>query len=243
MKYVWEHNGNDTLLYSVDCVGAYTRGETLEIAVVKMSAEIKSYVAWAGREWKDAEQIEIVQEKNSELKIADGDSDVLFESEKAPLSPAEYEELKALVLRSAEDFYVLYASIPDKHKSCLPNRKTFYGDVPRTAQEMYEHTLNVNAYYFGEIGIDADNEGTIVECRKRGFEKLEQSEGFLENPVVEGSYGECWSLRKMLRRFLWHDRIHAKAMYRMARRTFGARGVKNPYQFPDRVIGDAPPEP
>ena len=26
---VWEHNGSDTLLYAVDFVGAYTRGESL----------------------------------------------------------------------------------------------------------------------------------------------------------------------------------------------------------------------
>ena len=28
MRCVWEHNGNDTLLYSVDYIGAYTRGSS-----------------------------------------------------------------------------------------------------------------------------------------------------------------------------------------------------------------------
>lgn len=41
----------------------------------------------------------------------------------------------------------------------LPARKTFYGAVPRTAEEMYVHTKNVNAYYFGEIGVEAGNDG------------------------------------------------------------------------------------
>ncbi len=59
----------------------------------------------------------------------------------------------------------------------------------------------------------------------------EDKEGFLNNTVIEGSYGELWSLRKMLRRFLWHDRIHAKAMYRMAVKTFGKNSVSNPYKF------------
>ena len=35
-------------------------------------------------------------------------------------------------------------------------------------------------------------------------------EDFLKNPVISGSYGEEWSLRKLLRRFVWHDRIHAR---------------------------------
>ena len=40
---VWEHNGNDTLLYATNFVGAYTRGESLEIAKAKMPQEIVSY--------------------------------------------------------------------------------------------------------------------------------------------------------------------------------------------------------
>ena len=51
------------------------------------------------------------------------------------------------------------------------------------------------------------------------------------NAVIEGSYGEAWSLRKVLRRFIWHDRIHAKAMYRMAVKVFGAENVANPFCF------------
>ena len=231
MKFVWEHNGNDTLLYSVDCVGAYTRGESLDAAISKVKTEIKAYSLWKNQKWEQDFEIDIVQEKNSEIQIADADSDILFDSEKAPLSREEYEELKALVLKSASDFYSLYSAVPDKHESCMPLRKTFYGDVPRTAHEMYEHTKSVNSYYFGEIGIDVDNEGTIYDCRKRGFELLEQTEGFLENPVIEGSYDELWSLRKMMRRFLWHDRIHAKAMWRMAKKTFTEAEIKNVFFF------------
>ena len=231
MKCVWEHNGNDTLLYSVDCVGAYTRGDCLDAAKEKMRSEIAAYSLWTGHCYKQITDIEIVQEKNSDLQIADADSDVLFDSEKAPFSCEEYKNLKALVLNSARDFYDLYLSIPNKAKSSLPPRTTFYGNVPRTAQEMYEHTKNVNAYYFGEIGIDADNEGTILDCRKRGFERLEQTKNFLENPIYDGSYGEFWTLRKVMRRFLWHDRIHAKAMYRMAIKTFGEFGAKNTFHF------------
>lgn len=231
MRFVWEHNGNDTLLYSVDCIGAYARGESLDVATAKMQQEIHSYLNWKKEPTLENVSVEIMQEKNSDLQIADADSDVIFDTETKPLSQEEYLQLKELVLQSAMDFHTLYLSVPDKNKSCLPERNTFYGAVPRTAKEMYEHTKNVNTYYFGEIGIDADNDGTILECRKRGFEILEKTEGFLDNSVIEGSYGELWSLRKMMRRFLWHDRIHAKAMYRMAVKTFGRDSVENVFQF------------
>ena len=228
---VWEHNGDDTLLYAVDYIGAYTRGESLEIAKAKMPGEIISYLKWLGEDTSDNIEVVITQEKASDLAIKDADSDVLFESEKAPLTADEYEKLKALALKSAKDFLALYDSIPDKSATAIAERKTFYGQVPRTADEMYEHTKNVNEYYFAEIDVDADNGGTIYECRKRGFEALEAKPDFLVNAVIEGSYGEDWSLRKVLRRFIWHDRIHARAMYRMAVKVFGAENVANPFCF------------
>ncbi len=230
IRCVWEHNGNDSILYADNLTGAYTRGETKEIALQKMRREVVSYLEWKGAAVPDSLDTMIVQEKASLLEISDADSDVLFEEEKRPLTRAEYEELKALALKSAQDFLDLYEAIPDRNKSCLPIRKTFYGQVPRTASEMYEHTKNVNDYYFGEIGVETDHEGTIVECRQRGFAMLEGQPDFLENRVCLGSYGEEWSLRKVLRRFIWHDRIHAKAMYRMAIRTFDGN-IPNVFRF------------
>lgn len=229
---VWEHNGNDTILYAMELPGAYARGESLEIAFRKMEAEICSYLKWADTPLPECIDVTLCQEKPSELDIADADSDVLFKTETAPISEVEYLRLKKLVLKSAADFHTLYETIPDKRYSSAPIRKTFYGQFPRTAEDMYQHTKNVNAYYFGEIGIETDNEGTIFDCREKGFSLLEESPNFLENPVTEGSYGELWSLRKMLRRFIWHDRIHAKAMYRMATKTFGVFSTVNPFCFP-----------
>lgn len=231
MECTWEHNGNDSIIYSKEYIGAYVRGENREAALQKMPDEIASYCSWLDIPAPDEINFFISQHKASELNIKDADSDVILDSEKGTLSMDEYLRLKDLALKSAEDFLRLYNSIPDKDTSCLPQRKTFYGDVPRTAREMYEHTKNVNAYYFGEIGIEADNDGDILSCRKRGFDLLEQQPDYLENTVFDGSYGESWSLRKVFRRFVWHDRIHAKAMYRMACRSFPEAYIPNIFRF------------
>lgn len=79
---VWEHNGNDTLLYATNFVGAYTRGESLEIAKTKMPQEIVSYCSWLGMEAAGKTEIVIVGEKCSELTIRDADSDVLLKANK-----------------------------------------------------------------------------------------------------------------------------------------------------------------
>lgn len=226
----WEHNGDDTLLYSTDFPGAFTRGASKAEAVAKMPREIISFARWQDFDIDDIGNVEIIQRKASALDIRDADSDVIFDTEKDALTTREYERLKALVLRSAMDFQTLYDAIPDKDIAYAAPRKTFYGDVPRTARAMYEHTKNVNNYYFGEIGVAADNEGNIFECRQKGFESLERAdENFLLNSIKEGSYSEMWSLRKMMRRFIWHDRIHAKAMWRMATKFF--ESIPNVFSF------------
>lgn len=232
IRCVWEHNGNDTILYYENCVGAFTRGINKEIAMEKMQKEINSYLIWKGEKIPETLTTEIVQEKQSTLQVCDADSDVLFYEEKKPLSIEEYTHLKNLALKSAKDFLKLYNEIPDKNKTNLPKRKTFYGEVPRTANEMYEHTKNVNSYYFGEIGIEVGNEDTIFECRKKGFELLERDhQNYLNNNIVIGSYNELWSVRKLLRRFIWHDRIHGKAMYKMAITTFDPKTIDNIFHF------------
>ncbi len=228
---VWEHNGSDTLLYAQELPGAFTRGASLEEALEKMKTEAAAYLRWCRETIPEIVEPVVVQEKISVLMIRDADSDVLFDTERVPLTTEEYTRLKERVLRSAEDFQRLYESIPQKEISDRPVCPTFYNKIPRTAQEMYDHTKCVNSYYFGEIGVEADTEGTILQCRQRGFQALEKTEDYLRNVVTVGSYEEEWSLRKVLRRFLWHDRIHARAMYRMAVRLFGSEAIPDLFCF------------
>ncbi len=231
IRCIWEHNGDDSILYAENYIGAFTRGDSLNTALDKMPQEIRLYLNWLGRQFDEEIIPIVVQEKQSELKICDADSDVIFDTERKPLTYEEYIALKDLVIKSAADFYALYKSVPDKNKSCLKKRDTFYGSIPCTAEEMYMHTKNVNDYYFGEIGVDANNDGSILDCRLNALYMLEKHPGYLENTVHIGSYGEEWSLKKVLRRFVWHDRIHAKAMWRMVVKTFGEGSADNTFCF------------
>lgn len=236
VKCVWEHNGNDTLLYAVEQIGAFTRADRLNAAIAKMPDEIRSYSKWCGNNVPERIGVDVVGEKCSDLRINDADSDVLFERETIPLRLEEYRLLKSLAMKSAKDFLSLYGSIPDKTATDIPDRNTFYGLLPRSADEMYAHTKNVTEYYFAEIGVNTDNSGDIVACRERGFSRLETKSDFLQNEVIIGSFGEGWSLRKLIRRFIWHDRIHAKAMFRMACRVFGSESIVNPFCFSSQIM-------
>ena len=237
IKAVSEYNDEGCLVYAENFPGAFVRGRNYKNAIEKFPREIESYLDWANGEAKIDSPIGIalVQEKKiDDLKICDADSDVIFDSEREPLTKEEYNKLKILALRSAMDLERMYDSVPDKKMRIVPERDTFYGKIPSTAEEMYNHCMNITEYYFGEIGIDAENGPDILSCRAAGFEKLEQQENFLENKVFDGSYGEEWSLRKVLRRFIWHDRIHARAMYRRAYEAFWDADIDNVFCFKRR---------
>ena len=233
IRAVLETNGRGFLLYAENFPGAFVRGASLAEAMAKWDRELAAYLRWRDGAAPEAPRcgVRIVQEKQSELHVEDADSDVLFDSERLPLPRAEYEALRALCLRSAGDFLSLYEAVPEKDRPLSPARETFYGSVPSAAEEMYRHTKNVNSYYFGEIGTEAPNGPDILRCREEGFRRLGVQGDFLGNPVFDGSYGEQWSLRKVLRRFLWHDRIHARALTRRAAEIWP--GLKDPFRFLD----------
>ena len=136
IRCIWEHNGPDSLLHLAGYPGAYTRGASLEEALAKVPAELAAWHRWLGLDAPADCAAEIVQEHAADLQVRDADSDVLFDSEAGPLTPEDYRQLKALALRSAQDFLRLYRAVPDPDASCLPARATFYGQRPRTAREM-----------------------------------------------------------------------------------------------------------
>ena len=231
---VVEYNDLGSLMQSTNFIGAYARGATIGEALDKFPQEITRYVMWlSGTQLSTSEkyEINIVQEKRSGLQICDADSDILFDTERPLLGIDEYEALKSLALKSAADFNLLYNSIPDSRRTNKKQRRTFYGDVPRTAEEMYVHTNNVSSYYTQEIGVMLSNMPNIFENRLNAMKNIEQTPGFLDNKLFDGSYEEQWTLRKVLRRFIWHDRIHAKAMYTMAASIWDENCIADPFYF------------
>lgn len=232
IQAVCEYNSGGWLIYAANYPGVYVRGKSKNEALAKFGGELRSYLRWCGASNPDLEppEVEILQERLSELQICDADSDVLFDAEKEPLTQEEYERLKLLVLKSARDFRKLYDSIPNPDISGRGPRQTFYGAVPRTPREMYEHTNRVTAYYTAPFGIETENMPDIYTNRMQALSELEDLPDFLSGKVYIAGDGEEWTLRKALRRFLWHDRIHAKAMWRTAKALWGSE-IVNPFFF------------
>jgi hypothetical protein len=167
----------------------------------------------------------------TDLAVEDADSDVLFPSERLPMDMTEYTQKKQLCIRSAQDFEKLFASVPQKDRSLRKSRRTFYGRIPCSAREMAEHTNRMLAEYANAIGVPFENEGGLLENRKRLFRAIESRPDFLSARVCTDADGELWTLKKLMRRILWHDRIHARALYRLAVSFWGKDRIGNPFFF------------
>lgn len=230
IRAIIEYNEEGYMIFAENFPGAFSRGKTREEALGKLPGEVRQFLLWStGTKCAEDCSVEIVQEEKSDACVSDADTTIIFESERQPLTPDAYQATKSLVLKSARDFEVLYASVPDVKQTNLPVRQTFYGNVPRTPEEMYRHTNEVTKSYLDGLAA-IENNADIYLNRVMAFQQIEQAPRYLDNHVYMHMYGEPWSLKKAMRRFIWHDRIHARALYRVAIGLWG-RSVANPFPF------------
>ena len=234
IEVIAEYNEQGALLWADAYPGAFSRAETVAKALEKFPKELSDYARWAyGAPIKNLSEADFVvtHAYRTELHVEDADSDVLFPSERLPMDMTEYTQKKLLCMRSAQDFEKLYASIPQKDRALRKSRRTFYGKIPCSAREMAEHTNATLAYYANAVGVPFENEGGLVENRKRLFRALEATSDFLAPRIYTDTDGEQWTRRKLLRRILWHDRIHARALYRLAITFWQKERIADPFFF------------
>ncbi len=235
IEVIAEYNEKGAMLWADMYAGAYSRGETVGQALEKFPKALSAFAEWAhGAPMLNLAESDFVvtHAYKTDLAVEDADSDVLFPSERLPMDMTEYTQKKQLCIRSAQDFEKLVASIPQKDRALRKSRRTFYGKIPCSAREMAEHTNRTLSYYAQGLGIPFENEGGLAENRKSLFRAIEATPNFLSPRIREASDGELWTLRKLMRRILWHDRIHAQALYRHAITFWQKDRIANPFCFP-----------
>ena len=234
IEVIAEYNEKGAMLWADAYPGAYSRAETVAKALEKFPKALSEYAHWAhGTPMPQLAESDFVVTHafQTALHVEDADSDVLFPSERLPMDMTEYTQKKQLCIRSAQDFEKLIRSIPQKDRALRKSRRTFYGKIPCSAREMEEHTNNTLAYYANAVGVPFENEGGLLENRKRFFRAFESAPDFLSPRVFTDADGELWTRKKVLRRILWHDRIHAHALYRLAITFWSKERIENPFCF------------
>ncbi len=211
-----ESNGRGVIGFIVDLPGGFVRGRTEAEAVSKVNTEASDYLAWVGLGTSSMPSQGFVGQRcSSSLTVEDADSLILLDADRQKISSAEFDVLSDLALYSGHSFEALY------HSASLKNwvdptrvRSTFHGPCPSSIEASHSHVAKAQAYYLSRLGLPLQ-EDEFITVRRLGLGLLrKQFEAHGNTPPVEVD-GELWTLKKVIRRLVWHDRIHAKAVMRM----------------------------
>lgn len=197
--------------------GAFIRGRTEPDALLKIDKEVQSYLKWLGISPEPNYNSVIVQTHQSSLMVEDADNEILLDKEKEAMGEAEFTNLIERVWYSGETFLKIYTNAKLKEWVDTERiRKTFYGENPKTIKEVFHHVKNCQYYYLSRTGIlFEDKEEDFMKIRELCLDKIEKLYRESNNSLIFDADNELWTLKKILRRFLWHDRIHGKAMVRI----------------------------
>lgn len=145
-----------------------------------------------------------------------------FVADREPISPAELEQLLAM-MRWARDELLESAALPDAILDWEPPPTAIgpsdpWAPAPRTAREVLTHALQLEVYYRGGLG---DGEGPgIFEAVGAAGEEERRTEAAIRDAHASGRQSwwvtrpgraahEEWTVRKVARRMIAHYRVHA----------------------------------
>jgi hypothetical protein len=215
-----ETNGKGFIGFIVQLPGAYVRGKTEEEALSKVGSEVQSYSKWLGVGPPVRYEVLVSQRHTCALTVEDADSEILLEEDKSPTNDHEFMELHDLVSYSGETFHAL--SMNAELENWVDEsriRKTFYGDVPKTIREIFDHVNGTQYYYLSRAKLrPKERIEDFLQTRRNCLSSLRELFEQQRNDQVFQVDNEEWTLMKILRRFIWHDRIHGKAIVRIMRK-------------------------
>lgn len=225
-----ETNGKGFIGFIVELPGAFVRGRTEDEALSKVGKEITAYMRWLGVKEKASYGCRVVQRHRSKLMVEDADNELILEEDKCAMKEEEFQKLRNLVAYSGDTFLKLYNNA--RYKDWVDEariRKTFWGDNPKTIREIFEHVRLTQYYYLSRTKVTfSEREKEFLKIRQMCLKKIEGLWRKFDNSLVFEMENELWTLKKVLRRLVWHDRIHGKAMTRILERQKGL-GVISTY--------------
>ncbi len=231
-----ETNGRGFIGFIAQLPGAYVRGKNEEEALSKVDGEVRSYARWLAVEAPVDYDICVSQRHHCSLMVEDADSEILLDGDRSAMNDHEFKELHELATYSGETIYRLYknAELRDWVDESRV-RKTFYGETPKTIQEIFGHVNGTQYYYLSRADLmSRERTSDFLQARHDCLSRLQEFFEQQDNDRIFHVDNEEWTLRKVLRRFVWHDRIHAKSIVRIMKKQKQLGlvvGFEDPFRF------------
>ncbi len=208
------------ILHALDLPGCYSEGATEGKAIRNFASTLASYRDWLVTHGELVpvlpEEFDVA-ERLASYTLADGyEVNAIFEPERSPPS-WEFLTLSIRLLRySGADLLSAFESIP------IDQREASLAVGARTPKQILEHVARAEWWYLSHL---ADVPGALPGDQAPGtpaqFEAVHATliEWLTDIPAermgaIVVDREEEWSVRKLLRRALWHERAHTAELAR-----------------------------
>lgn len=228
---VAEENDAGIILFASEYPGTCGWGRTAAEAREKLRADLRATVDWLaghgiecsvpalGPEPVSFEITERIRATGDPLVC---DSEGFFAFDSRPYSDAEISQTRAMLTASRGDLLDLVAELDPRS---LDHR---LAADRRTVREILDHVAGAEHWYLTRVVVPVDVPDSWRHYAGDTFDRLAETrrdvdrtlESLRDVPdsrrgrtrVVDG---ERWSRRKLLRRLVWHERLHGKQLARL----------------------------
>jgi len=208
-------------------LGCTSHGKSQEEAVQLLPDALRVFWSWLRAHGEpdvpeDAEDIEIqeIEVCHVQSQLVDGDSEGSFAFDRHPLTPAELQRALRYMSYARSDVVAL---AHDLDRQAL---QQVVGRSGRSIGATLNHLAFTDLWYAQRADVIGDGSweaylldrlrDMAVEWVQRAFEDGHQAAESIVGPNAWGNDGrpESWTLAKTLRRYVWHDLLHTRAMRR-----------------------------
>ncbi|MBU7042673.1 MAG: DinB family protein [Theionarchaea archaeon] len=216
----------------IDFPGTHARAREKALLLQELSAELQYHIQWLRRHGEkiitnSTPDIYIAEEVTGIRELGESGGEVaLFQYDMHNITQAEADSFFRLMNYSRNDFTALIQSIPHNTLSCVPEGKQ------RSIVDIIHHVCNAEEFYISRLGKNADHlfnaySGMREESRntlppKKRMDTVRTAALHTLQEILQK--GKCplvftrseycvypderWTVHKVLRRFLEHEREH-----------------------------------
>lgn len=200
--------------------GCFARAPTREEIDAKLPAAIRDFLEWRRRngESVDIEEVgfEIVSSVVTTVDAADGDTSVLLDADRAPLSQADWSRIESWLDDSRRDLLDLVRRWSDDSLNWVPKGS------PRSLQQNLSHLALVEFMYAAwtfDLHSIRGLEDFLAWTRRVASERMRDLAARRDDRLTTADWAgapepEEWTARKAARRLIWHERLHLRSMQR-----------------------------
>jgi len=213
------------MAHVLDLPGCIARAPTRDETLARVPAAIREYHAWLRRHGKaapagdEAVEVEVVGESAGGGPFDRGDTAALLPMERDPVTAEEMERYFCLMAYARADLLALVRDLPDEVLDWQPDPQSF------SIRHILRHVGNAEEWYVSRIvppetlppEWEHDEDLPILEflemerrtalARLRALTEEERADVFYPAQWTRHPE-EPWTARKVLRRFLEHEREH-----------------------------------